>query len=108
MILPYLIKKKKKEKIELTVFPRKRIPSSESRTDPYKTHATLVVVPCEIDMIAYFTYLPHKGLDSTGTTVGLVKSDLPDDLVTVFPFFFLLAIAIYLTGLRSERTCGAS
>lgn len=38
-------------------------------------------------MIAYFTYLPHKGLDSTGTTVGLVKSDLPDDLVTVFPFF---------------------
>lgn len=40
-------------------------------------------------MIAYFTYLPHKGLDATGTTVSLVKSDLSDDLVTVFPFFFL-------------------
>lgn len=31
------------------------------------------------------TYLPHKGLDATGTTVGLVESNLANDLVTVVP-----------------------
>lgn len=27
-----------------------------------------------------FAYLPHKGLDSSSTTVNLVKSNLSDDL----------------------------
>lgn len=38
-----------------------------------------------MDCQASDTHLPNKGLDSTGTTVGLVKSDLTDDLVTELP-----------------------
>lgn len=29
--------------------------------------------------------LPHEGLDTTGTTVGLVKGDLANDLVAMLP-----------------------
>lgn len=31
------------------------------------------------------TYLPDEGLDTTGTTVGLVEGNLTNDLVTVLP-----------------------
>lgn len=32
-----------------------------------------------------FTHLPNEGLDATGTTVGLVESDLTNDRGTVLP-----------------------
>lgn len=31
------------------------------------------------------SYLPHEALNTTGTTIGLVKSDLADDLAAVLP-----------------------
>lgn len=31
------------------------------------------------------TYLPHEALHATGTTIGLVKGKLANDLVAVLP-----------------------
>lgn len=35
------------------------------------------------------THLPDKGLDATGTTVGLVKGNLANNLATVIPAIIL-------------------
>lgn len=63
----------------LTVLPRKRIPSSESSTEP----CTVSAMPMSSDRC---TNLPDEGLDATGTTVDLVEGDLADDLVAMLPF----------------------
>ena len=61
------------------------------------------------------TYLPDEGLDTTGTTVGLVEGDLTDDLVAIVPVIasVMLFIKLYWgswDGVRraGEHTCGAS
>jgi hypothetical protein len=57
----------------------------------------------------FATYLPDEGLDTTGTTVDLVKGDLTNDLVTILPV--IASVMIMIFGGRMRRgghTCGAS
>lgn len=44
------------------------------------------------------TYLPDEGLDTTGTTVGLVEGNLTNDLGTVLPAIISLSEKISLVG----------
>lgn len=69
--------------MQLTVRPRKRIPSSESRTEPW-TDVSCLPFPLPCESVAV-THLPHEALDTTSTTIGLVEGDLANDLVAVLP-----------------------
>lgn len=51
-------------------------------------------------------YLPDQRLDTTGTTVNLVKGDLANDLATVFSGVMSMDIAV--SAEVQVRTCGAS
>jgi hypothetical protein len=55
------------------------------------------------------THLPDKGLDTTGTTVGLVEGNLTNDLATELPAIILSdeMFCDEVNG-RSRHTCGAS
>lgn len=56
------------------------------------------------------TYLPDEGLDTTGTTVGLVEGNLTNDLGTVLPANISSLEKTSWVGRNwgGRHTCGAS
>lgn len=54
------------------------------------------------------THLPDERLDTTGTTVDLVESDLTDDSVTVLPAIIVSHDELGTGRRRKRHTCGAS
>lgn len=65
----------------LTVLPLKRIPSSESRTEPY----ILVSLLSLLWFAAAVAYLPDEALHTTSTTIGLVEGNFAKDLAAMLP-----------------------
>ena len=90
-----------------TVLPRKRMPSSESRTEPYIQSAYPALT--QLRIVAAATNLPDERLDAASTTIDLVEGDLTDNLVAVVP-----AMVVSSAGGKGGRraaaqpTCGAS
>jgi hypothetical protein len=59
----------------ITVFPRNRMPSSESRTEPYISQLWTSE--------GRGTGLPHKSLHSAGAAVNLLEGHFPEHLAAV-------------------------